>query len=114
MAFAIEHDITAAYAPIFERQGKYRDLTRQHLKDGHPLKAIDVVLRHVDDTAWRTDLLNDITECLWPHLSFACRIWPKKAVMLPNKADTLPLAVSNDDEKCSTVNTFETFRWVFV
>jgi hypothetical protein len=62
MTFAIKHNITEARALIFERQGKYKDSIRQHLRDGHALEALQVALGHVTEIRWHRDMFNAVTE----------------------------------------------------
>jgi hypothetical protein len=110
MTFATNHDIMAAHAPILERQGKYGDSIRRHLKDDptNLSEALDVAFRHISELPEHVDLFDTITDCfLWPFLSFGCRTWPESAEMPVGKIHTLLDAMSSqrlDRRKCNTVN----------
>jgi hypothetical protein len=95
MTFATKHNITEARALIFERQGKYKDSIRQHLRDGHALEALQVALGHVTEIRWHRDMFNAVTEeFLWPYLSFSCRTWPENAGVPVGEIYTLLDAIS--------------------
>ncbi len=106
MTFATEHKITAAKAPILERQ------IRRRLTDDptRPSEALDVVFRHVPEIPGLADLFDTITDCfLWPYLSFGCRTWPEGAEVPVSKIHTLLEAISSqrldlDHRQRNTVN----------
>jgi len=108
MAFAVAHDLVEARAPIFERQGKYRDSIGQHLRDGHASEALCVVLRHTSEIRWHADMFNAITLAfLWRYLSFGCRAWPSNAEVPVSEIRTLLDAISGQplgDRERNTVS----------
>jgi hypothetical protein len=113
MTFAIKHDITEALAPIFERQGKYKDSIIQYLRDGHALEARHVALEHVTEIRWNRNMFNTVIEgFLWRYLSFSRRAWPESAEISVDGVHTMLDAISTqplEDRERDAVNITPNF-----